>query len=228
LRRNVDVQILMFNNEIYGLTKGQYSPTSRVGTRSPSTPQGSLDRPLSPVRFALGANASFVARSIDTQQKHMPEVLKRAHAHKGASFVEIYQNCIVYNDAVFADFTDKPVADDNQLHLEHGQPMIFGKERNKGIRMVPGTFELEVVTIGENGVGEGDILVHDETDRVLAGLLAGMPRPEFPVAIGVLYCEDVQAYGDAVRKQIADVRAKTGQADFNALLRGGSTWTISG
>ena len=114
---------------------------------------------------------SVNARSIDTQQKHMPEVLKRAHAHKGASFVEIYQNCIVYNDGVFADFTDKPVADDNQLHLEHGQPMIFGKERNKGIRMVPGTFELEVVTIGENGIGEGDILVHDETNRVLAGLL---------------------------------------------------------
>lgn len=227
LRRNVDVQIMLFNNEIYGLTKGQYSPTSRVGTRSPSTPQGSIDRPVSPTQFALGASASFVARTVDTQQKHLPEVLKRAHAHRGASFVEIFQNCIVYNDAVFADFTEKASAEDNQLMLEHGQPMIFGKERNRAIRLKPGKIELEVVTVGEDGAGEDDILVHDETNRVLAGLLASMPRPEFPVALGVLYCEaGAPAYGDAVRAQIEAVRAKAAPADIAALLNGGSTWTV--
>ena len=226
LRRNVDVQILMFNNEIYGLTKGQYSPTSRIGTRSPSTPGGSIDRPLSPCQFALGANASFVARSIDTQQKHMPEVLMRAHAHKGASFVEIFQNCIVYNDAVFADFTEKAVAADRQLHLQHGEPMIFGAERNKGLRLVPGRFELEVVTIGENGVTEADILVHDETNRVLAGLLAQLAGPDLPTAIGVLYCAEAEPYDVAVTAQIAQMKASAKITKLDDLLRRGSTWTV--
>ena len=135
LRRNVDLQILLFNNEIYGLTKGQYSPTSRIGTRSPSTPLGSVDRPLLPVRFALGAGASFVARAVDTHVKNLPGLLARAKQHKGTSFIEIYQNCLVYNDDVFADFTDREVADARQVHVEHGKPLIFGKERDKGIRL---------------------------------------------------------------------------------------------
>ena len=132
-----DLNILLFNNEIYGLTKGQYSPTSRLGTRSPSTPEGSVDKPLSAIEFALGAGARFVARSIDTAQKHLPGVLKRAHAHKGASIVEIFQNCIVYNDGVFDHFTEKKTASETQLHVEHGKPMLFGKENEKGIRFNP-------------------------------------------------------------------------------------------
>lgn len=226
LRRNVNMQIMLFNNEIYGLTKGQYSPTSRQGLRSPSTPMGSLDRPLSPTLFALGANATFVARAVDTQQKHMPGVLRRAHAHNGASFVEIYTNCIVYNDGVFASFAEKGTAAEGELLLEHGEPMIFGKDSDKGIRMKPGTFSLEVVQLGVDGIGEDDLLRHDETSRVLAGLLAEMRNPEFPVAVGVLYCEPAQAYDTAVYEQVAAARAANGNADMNALLRSGATWTV--
>ncbi len=228
LRRNVNMQIMLFNNEIYGLTKGQYSPTSPLGSRSPSTPMGSLDRPLSPVLFALGANATFVARAVDTQQKHMPGVLQRAHAHNGASFVEIYTNCIVYNDGVFASFAEKNTAADGELLLEHGEPMIFGKDSDKGIRMTPGAIALEVVQLGVDGITEDDLLRHDETNRVLAGLLGAMRNPDFPVAVGVLYCEDAEAYDAAVYKQVEAARSSNGAADMNALLRGGATWTVGG
>lgn len=152
LRRNLDLQILLFNNEIYGLTKGQYSPTSRPGTRSPSSPTGSVESSLNPAAFALGSGARFIARTIDTDQKRMPGVLARAHAHKGASFVEIFQNCIVFNDAIFADFTDKAVAADRQIFLEHGQPVTFGKESQFGIRRTPGDLTLEVVNLEEQGL----------------------------------------------------------------------------
>jgi 2-oxoglutarate ferredoxin oxidoreductase subunit beta len=226
LRRNVNMQIMLFNNEIYGLTKGQYSPTSGQGLRSPSTPMGSLDRPLSPTLFALGANATFVARAVDTQQKHMPGVLRRAHTHNGASFVEIYTNCIVYNDGVFASFAEKGTAAEGELLLEHGEPMIFGNDSDKGIRMKPGTFSLEVVHLGVDGIGEDDLLRHDETSRVLAGLLAEMRNPEFPVAVGVLYCEPAQAYDTAVHEQVAAARAANGNSDMNALLRSGAAWTV--
>src|SRR6185503_7058558 len=157
LRRNVNVHLILFNNEIYGLTKGQYSPTSRRGTQSPSTPQGSIENPVSACAFALGASARFVARSVDTQQAHLVEVLKRAHDHRGASFVEVFQNCVVYNDAVFENFTGKEVAADMQLPLQHGKPMLFGKDRQRGLRLKPGKLEFEVVRIGENGVTEADI-----------------------------------------------------------------------
>jgi 2-oxoglutarate ferredoxin oxidoreductase subunit beta len=227
LRRNVDMQILLFNNEIYGLTKGQASPTSRVGTKSPSTPAGSLDAPLNPVLFALGAGARFAARSIDTNQRHLPVMLKRAHAHKGASFVEIYQNCIVYNDGVFANFTEKDVAADNQVELEHGKPALFGKDKKKGLRLKPGKIEIEVVTIGQNGVTEADILVHDETNKSLAALLAAMEPPEFPKAIGVIYCNPAPSYETAVHAQIAEIAAKNPPTDINKLLRRGSTWSVS-
>lgn len=226
LRRNVNMQVMLFNNEIYGLTKGQYSPTSPQGYRSPSTPMGSIDRPLSPCLFALGANATFVARAVDTQQKHMPGVLQRAHAHQGASFIEIYTNCIVYNDGVFASFAEKATAAEGELLLEHGDPMIFGKESDKGIRMKPGALALEVVQLGVDGITEADLLIHDETDRVMAGLLAAMRNPEFPVAVGVLYCEPAQAYDAAVHEQVNAAHAVNGVADMNALLRGGATWTV--
>ena len=168
LRRNVDLQIILFNNETYGLTKGQYSPTSRRGTRSPSTPKGSVEHPVVPAAFALGAGARFVARSVDTLAPHLIGVLKRAHTHKGASFVEIFQNCIVFNDAVFDEFTDKKVAPEMQLRVEHGQPLFFGKEQNRGLRLKPGSLELETVAVGENGVSLDDVLVHDETNRAMA------------------------------------------------------------
>jgi 2-oxoglutarate ferredoxin oxidoreductase subunit beta len=225
LRRNVDLQILLFNNEIYGLTKGQASPTSRVGTRSPSTPTGSLDLPLSPTLFALGAGARFVARGIDTDQKNLPATLRRAHAHKGASFVEIFQNCIVYNDGVFADFIEKAVAEERQIRVEHGKPLLFGKGRTKGIRLKHNALELEIVTLGEAGVTEADILIHDETNRALAALIAGMESPEFPVAIGVIYCNPAPTYEAAVATQMA-AAAKKGPGDMNAVLREGPTWRV--
>jgi 2-oxoglutarate ferredoxin oxidoreductase subunit beta len=226
LRRNVDLNILLFNNEIYGLTKGQYSPTSRVGTRSPSTPMGSVDTPVSAARFALGAGARFVARGIDTQQKVLPETLKRAHAHKGASFIEIFQNCIVYNDGAFEHFTAKPVAADAQIFVEHGKPLLFGKDGKRGLRLKPGALEMEMVTLGENGVTEADILVHDERNLTLANWLAAMEAP-FPVAIGVLYCNPApQSFETAVHAQTTAVREKTPKGDLAALLRRGHTWRV--
>lgn len=226
LRRNVDLQFLLFNNEIYGLTKGQYSPTSRPGTRSPSTPLGSVDNPVSAASFALGAGGRFVARSIDTLQKHMPPVLKRAHQHAGASFVEIFQNCIVYNDGAFGHFTSRDIAADTQIDVVHGEPLIFGAERNKGLRLKPGTMELEVVTVGEAGVSTDDILVHDETNRVLASMLAAMTPPTFPVAIGVLYCDPGPSYVASLRAQSQAVKDKATKMDINGLLRSGHTWEI--
>ncbi len=224
LRRNVDLTVILFNNEIYGLTKGQYSPTSRRGTRSPSTPQGSLDNPVSACLFALGAGARFVARSIDTAMPHMVGVLKRAHAHRGTSFVEVFQNCVVFNDGVFDDFTAKDVAADNQLHLEHGLPLLFGKNREKGLRLVPGKLELEVVTLGANGATLDDVLVHDERNRVMASMLGGLQPPAFPVAVGVLYCDPAPTYDADVYAQIA--AAGTATSDVDALLRQGRTWTV--
>ena len=223
LRRNVDLQVILFNNEIYGLTKGQYSPTSRRGTRTPSTPQGSVDNPLNPASFALGAGARFVARSVDTQMAHLVEALKRAHGHRGASFVEIFQNCVVYNDAVFANFTEKSAAAENQLLLQHGKPMIFGKAHDKGIRIRPGTLELEVVNLGDS-ITVTDLLVHDEKDRTVADMLVRRHPPDFPVALGVIYCDPAPTYDhDALAQVKADGLAR---ADLNVVLRRGRTWTI--
>ena len=230
LRRNVDLNILLFNNEIYGLTKGQYSPTSREGTRSPSTPLGSVDHPLSATRFALGAGARFVARAIDTDQKRLPDILKAAHGHKGTSFVEIFQNCIVYNDGAFDAFAERKNAAETQIFLEHGKPLVFGKERERGLRLAPGSFALEAVTLGEGGVDEADLLVHDQTNRPLAGILAEMEPPDFPVALGVLFCNPEQSYEAAVYAQIEEAKAAAKAASratgIEALLQSGHTWTV--
>jgi 2-oxoglutarate ferredoxin oxidoreductase subunit beta len=226
LRRNVDLQILLFNNEIYGLTKGQYSPTSQTGTRSPSTPYGSVDAPVSAAQFAIGAGGRFIARSADILQKHLPEVLKRAYENKGASFVEIFQNCIVYNDGVFKHFTEKSLQADMQIHVEHGKPLIFGAESNKGLRIQKGLMWLEVVTIGEDGITEDDVLLHDETNRPLAMLLASMKPPAFPVALGVLYCDPAPTYDAAVHDQVNAIKSDKGDGDFDKLLRRGHTWTV--
>ncbi len=222
LRRNVDLQIILFNNEIYGLTKGQASPTSRVGTRSPSTPKGTVDDPLEPVAMALGAGARFVARAIDVDQKRLVDTLTRAHQHRGASFVEVFQNCVVFNDDVFADFTSRDLASDNQLHVEHGKPLVFGKDNAKGLRIKPGTLALEVVEVGEDGVAHSDVLVHDERDKALAGLLAAMQPPVFPMALGVLYCNPDRSFEE--RNLVA--AAEREQTSLDELLRAGPTWTV--
>jgi 2-oxoglutarate ferredoxin oxidoreductase subunit beta len=227
LRRNVDINLMLFNNRVYGLTKGQYSPTSMVGQRGPSTPMGSVDGPISPCLFALGANARFVARGIDTVIKPLMELFKRSHAHKGASFLEILQNCPVFNDNEFSDVTARDIAADNQLWVEHGKPLIFGKEQNKGLRLKAGTLSLEVVTIGEDGVTEADILVHNEADRTLAFLLAQLAPPEFPMVFGVLYNNPApESFDRAVHAQNKLALEKNGEGDLNALLRTGHTWTV--
>ncbi|MFO1067936.1 MAG: 2-oxoacid:ferredoxin oxidoreductase subunit beta [Geminicoccaceae bacterium] len=223
LRRNVDLTVLLFNNEIYGLTKGQASPTSRAGTRSPSTPLGSVDRPLSALKFALGAGGRFVARGIDTQQKQLPEILRRAHAHKGTALVEILQNCIVYNDGAFAGFTAREVEADAQLHLVHGAPVIFGKARDKALRLAARGLALEVTTADDPAV-----LVHDERNPALASLLAAL-EPPFPVAVGILYDDPAPVTWEAaVHAQEAEAKAGAKVKDLAALLRQGPTWTMPG
>jgi 2-oxoglutarate ferredoxin oxidoreductase subunit beta len=221
LRRNVDLNIILFNNEIYGLTKGQYSPTSRRGTRSPSTPLGSIEYPVSACAFALGAGARFVARSIDTLQAHLVATLKRAHANKGASFVEILQNCVVFNDAVFDHITNKEAAPDAQLVLEHGKPLVFGKDRDKGLRLIPGTLTLEIGTAEATG-----ILIHDETNRALAQLLAAL-EPPFPVAMGVLYCNPAPSYEHEVYAQ-AGWKGEGKPGEIDTLLNSERTWEVEG
>jgi 2-oxoglutarate ferredoxin oxidoreductase subunit beta len=226
LRRNVDLQIILFNNEIYGLTKGQYSPTSRRGTRSPSTPQGSVECPVAPCQFALGAGARFVARAVDTLQAHLVGVLQRAHAHRGASFVEVIQNCVVFNDGVFDAFVAKDVAAEAQLHVEHGKPLIFGANRDRGLRLKPGKLELEVVTVGDGGGTPDGLLVHDETNRALAQLLAALEPPGFPVALGVLYCDPAPSFETELYAQARKAGLGAEPAGLGALLRRDGTWTV--
>jgi len=226
LRRNLNCQLLLFNNEIYGLTKGQYSPTSRVGTRSPSTPFGSVDRPASPCAFALGAGARFVARAIDVH-KNLPTVLKAAHAHQGAAFVEIYQNCIVYNDDVFAPFTAKPNAATNQLWLENGKPMLFGSEKTggvKGITLDREALALKVVdVVGDDWEGAG-VIVHDQTNRGIAHMLIELGEG-FPVALGVIYDDPRPTFESAVVAQNKAVsEGKT--PDLQKLVSKGQTWQV--
>ncbi len=223
LRRNVDLQILLFNNEIYGLTKGQVSPTSRVGTKSPTSPRGSTAHPLSPVAVALGAGARFVARAIDIDQKHLIEVLTAAHAHRGASFVEIFQNCPVYNDDVFHDFTDRAHAQDTQLHVENGKPLRYGEDGKRGIRLKPGALDVEAVVVGENGITEDDILVHDQTNRTLAGLLGTLTPPAFPEVIGVLYNDPLDSY----EVQVAALGEARTDVSLNDLIRKARTWSVA-
>ncbi len=229
LRRNIDVKMLMFNNRIYGLTKGQYSPTSEVGKITKSTPFGSADQPIDPATFALGVHASFVARAIDTDAKNLSDVIRAAAAHKGAAFTEIYQNCNVFNDGAFEDFRAREHKAERQLHVVHGQPMRFGAENEKGLRLNASTFRLEVVTIGEPAsdgkvVEESDLVVHDETNRALASMLAGLPFPDYPVVLGVLYRQERPTYDGTVQAQLE--AAKSRGANLDALLQSGATWTV--
>ncbi len=223
LRRNVDCQVLLFNNEAYGLTKGQHSPTSRMGTVSPSSPRGSLGRPVSAAAFALGSGATFVARGIDTRIKELTGTLKDTHAHKGTGFVEIFQNCTVYNDGIFSDFTDRALADERQIHVSHGEPLLFGRNRDRGLVLAPASPTLKAVNLGENGTSEKDLLVHDETNRALAGMLAAMEGPDLPIAIGILYrASETHPYERDVREQ----RGKGEHVPLDDLMRKTSTWTV--
>jgi 2-oxoglutarate ferredoxin oxidoreductase subunit beta len=226
LRRNVEVKIILFNNRIYGLTKGQYSPTSELGKVTKSTPFGSADYPIDPSGFALAAGASFVARTVDVQAKEFAVVLRRAALHKGGAFTEVYQNCNVFNDDAFVGFTDKGVKEDRQIFVEHGKPLLFGAGNRKGLRIDPRTLALEVVTLGENGVTEADILVHDETNPTIASMLTRMPFPRFPVAMGVLYAEERASYERALVDQHDKATAKFGKGSLDKLLHSGETWTV--
>ena len=229
LRRNVNLNILLFNNEIYGLTKGQYSPTSKVGTRSPSTPQGSIDLPLSPCAVALGSGAAFVARSIDTEMKHLSTVIKAAHSHEGASFVEILQNCPIYNDGIFENVKNKKTAADFRVEIKHGQPLVFGKELTKGIRLNRETLKLEVVIIGESFSLE-EVLVYDQTNLTLAQLIGGMGGNingvDFPVAVGVIYHNPKPNYVDDLFIQREQLRKGIKKGNLNTLLRSGHVWKV--
>jgi 2-oxoglutarate ferredoxin oxidoreductase subunit beta len=226
LRRNVGVKVLLFNNRIYGLTKGQYSPTSEFGKKAKSTPFGSLDRPFYPLSLAIGAEATFVARSVDIFQQHLKETLRKAAAHQGSAFVEILQNCNIFNDGAWENLTEKDARSERVIQLEHGQPLIFGKNHEKGIRMKG--FDLEVVTLG-NGVTEKDLLVHDEQNPnpAYAFLLSQMELQDgFPTPIGVLRAIQAPRYEDLVASQIQTVTAKRGRGDLGALLLAGDTWTV--
>ena len=223
LRRNLDCQILLFNNEIYGLTKGQYSPTSRVGTSSPSTPYGSVDRPAQPCAFALGAGARFVARAYDVARE-LPAVLKAAHAHRGAAFVEIFQNCIVYNKDVFAAFTEKAQAADNQLWLSDGQPMLFGKG-TRGIALDLDRLMLKVVEVVDGDWQAAGVIVHDVTNRSIAHMLVEMPFGPFPMALGVIYDDPARTFEQDVIAQNAAIAGKR-SPDLQGLLRAGQTWVV--
>ncbi|MBN2329401.1 MAG: 2-oxoacid:ferredoxin oxidoreductase subunit beta [Candidatus Omnitrophica bacterium] len=226
IRRNVDLNIVLFNNRIYGLTKGQVSPTSEFGKKTKSTPWGSVDNPVRPISAALGAEATFVARTIDTHVKHLANILVQAAQHKGVSFVEVYQNCNIFNDGAYLYATDRQQKFDNVLELEHGKPMIFGKNGEKGIRFKD--FHLEVVTIGENGVTENDLLVHDETrkDPSLAFLLGNLSYPEFPEPIGVFRSVSKPSYEELVANQIQQAREKIGKNELKDLLYTGDTWVV--
>jgi len=225
IRRNVDLKIILFNNEIYGLTKGQYSPTSRIGTRTKSSPLGSIDNPLRPLSIAIGAEATFVARTLDVDVNHLTMTLQRAAAHKGTAFVEVYQNCKIFNDAVFEYATDKSVKGDNTIFLEHGKPLIFGKDRNKGIRL-NGTTP-EVVTLG-NGITVDDLLIHDERaeEPTLAYLLSRFVYPEFPECVGVFRAVEQPTFDELVNKQVDDVIKAKGRGKLEDLFAADDVWVV--
>ncbi len=225
MRRNVDVVIVLFNNRIYGLTKGQYSPTSEQGKVTKTSPVGSIDYPLNPCSFALGAGATFVARSLDIDTHHLVTTLERASQHKGTSFVEVMQNCNVYNDGAYKEFADKAVRPDRMIEVEHGNPLIFGKERNRGFRL-NGTVP-EILDFA-NGASADDALVHDETleDPTIATILARMDYPELPVAMGVLRAFERPTYDAMMEDQIQEVIRQEGAGDLEALLNEGDAWVV--
>jgi 2-oxoglutarate/2-oxoacid ferredoxin oxidoreductase subunit beta len=226
MRRNVDVKVILLNNRIYGLTKGQYSPTSEMGKKTKTTPLGSIDRPFSPLALALGAGATFVARASDSDLPHLQSVLARAAQHKGTAFVEVLQNCVVFNDGAYEALADKTSRADARLLLEHGQPMVYGKERDRGIRLRG--LKTEAAKLGVDGVTEADLLVHDEKaeDGALAFLLAQLGGEDTPIALGVFRAIETATYQERNARQVADARRTKGHGDLAGLLHSGDTWVI--
>jgi 2-oxoglutarate ferredoxin oxidoreductase subunit beta len=227
MRRNVDLRMVMFNNRIYGLTKGQASPTSELGKRTKSTPLGSIDYPVQPLTVALAAEASFVARSVDTHTEHLQQTLNAAGFHKGSSFIEVLQNCNIFNDGAWRDFTDREVRDDRMLFLEDGKPMVFGKDRDKGIRLRG--LHPEVVTIGRDGVTEDNLLVHDAhaEEPHLALILSRMWWPQFPVPVGVFRDVARPTHDELLADQVREAVEQQGEGELGRVLVAGETWTVA-
>ncbi len=223
LRRNVDINILLFNNQVYGLTKGQYSPTSPLGTRTVSSPDGSIENPVNTIGVAIGSEASFIARTVDVFQNHMADVLKRAAEHRGAALVEIAQNCIIFNDGAWAHLTDPENRLENVLYLEHGKPMLFGKKKDKGIRL--NGLTPQVVQLAE--VSEDQLLIHDErsSEPTLAYLLSRMGPPHFPTPVGVFRAVHKPVYSELLMEQIQAAQAQR-PSDLEALFHQGETWVV--
>jgi len=224
IRRNIDMNILMFNNRIYGLTKGQYSPTSELGKVTKSTPLGSLDHPFNPPQLALGSNGTFIARAIDREQKFLGNILEQASMHRGTSFVEIYQNCNIFNDGAFSELTERETKAETQLILEHNKPMLFGAQNQKGLILEGATFK--VVELGSN-YSESDILVHNKNDKNLAMLLSEITyTPNLPVPMGVIFQEDKPTYEDMMNEQIELAIKDKGSGDLEKLIVGNNSWVV--
>ncbi len=226
LRRNIDINILLFNNEIYGLTKGQYSPTSPTGLVTKSTPYGAVERPFHAGELVIGAQGTYYARTIDTNPKLMAEIFVKAAKHVGTSMVEILQNCVIFNDDAHAQVTGRDNRDDFQLHIEHDQPMLFGKDKQKGLRL--NGLKLEVVTMGENGISKKDILVHDahESDSTLHMMLVRLKPPEFPVILGVIREVKATAYSEKLEDEVKLSTQKSKLKNMDDLLNSGETWEV--
>ena len=226
VRRNVDVNIVLFNNRIYGLTKGQYSPTSEFGKKTKSTPAGSIDYPINPLCIAISNEATFVARSIDVDVKHLSSVLTQAAHHKGVSFVEVFQNCNIFNDGAFKHFSERGFRDDHTIRLEHGKPLVFGRDRDKGIRL--NGLKLEVVDLRRDN-SEKDLLIHDihAPEPNLANLLARMDYPDFPVPLGVFRSVAKPTYDELMEAQVQDAISRSGDGDLERLLNSGDVWVVN-
>lgn len=227
IRRNVDMTLLLFNNEIYGLTKGQYSPTTKLGTKTKTSPYGTIEHPFNPGELAIGAQSKFFARSLDTNVALTAEVLETAVKHKGTSVVEVLQNCVIFADGAHAAITDKEVREDRQLILHHGEPMIFGKNKDKGL-VFDKSGKLKVVEIGKDGITENDILVHDAHDPnpFLHWMLVNMKAPEFPVALGVIRDVEAHTYDEALDEQIEEVKKISKIHCMDDLLNSGDIWEV--
>ncbi len=224
LRRNVGLKIILFNNRIYGLTKGQYSPTSEPGTKTKSTPMGSIDNPFSPTAVALGARASFVARSVDGDAKHLQAMLRRMARHRGSAFLEVYQNCVIFNDGAFNFLGDKRTRIENVITLEHGKPLVWGKDGKKGLVMDTQTFRPRVVDVAD--VEPSQLMVHDETNPMLAHVLATLEPPEYPTPMGVVRAVETPTYEEMMKTQLAEARQNKPPSPVQALLEQGDTWTV--
>ncbi len=226
MRRNLDITVMLLNNRIYGLTKGQYSPTSEVGKVTASTPDGSIDNPINPIALAVAAGCTFIARCIDIDIKATNAILERAIAHKGTSFIEVYQDCNIYNHQAWFYASQKDSRPETTVELEQGKPLIFGKDRDKGVQLING--QPQVVRLNENGVSESDLLVHDEKNPSLAFLYSQMMQPDFPEPLGILHANTSRPTYDAqLRQQLDDTVAAKGPGDLRELLRGDQTWEVT-